>query len=333
MGLFSRFEDKAESVIEGSAARGKGGIEPVKLAKRAFKEMQREKMVGVGQEYAPTLYNVLISPEDDARMSGYYPSMAGEIETYLSGKAKTVGLVFDCPPLVRFIVDDGLKRGRFDIIAESVSPAIIADLREEEMEHYGIKRPKPTYDEAAYQAPYESGPMTKVEPGFDPLSDPAQEYRPDYEPQPAAPAAQDTPERPQRQKGERTYPPTEIPSQPDAESEPAPSAADVEKTVFVGAPVPAQPQAALYDYASKARHIISGPRAIIGRGSACDVIVSDPSVSRHHAEILHDEAGWLIRDTGSTNGTSVNGSRTSQSPIYPGDVISLGTAELEFQEA
>ena len=37
MGFFSRFEDRAEGMIEGSS--GRGGIEPVKLAKRAAKEM------------------------------------------------------------------------------------------------------------------------------------------------------------------------------------------------------------------------------------------------------------------------------------------------------
>ncbi len=142
MGLFSRFEDKAEDLIEGSGSSKYGGIEPVKLAKRAYKEMQREKMVGVGHEYAPTLYNVLVSPQDDQRMSGMYPSLAGEIETYLTGRAESSGLVFDCPPLVRFIVDEGLKAGRFDIIAESVSPSIIEELRREEMEHYGIQEHK-----------------------------------------------------------------------------------------------------------------------------------------------------------------------------------------------
>ena len=143
MGIFSRFENKAEDVIEGSGGRGRGGIEPVKLAKRACKEMEHEKMIGVGHEYAPTLYNILVSPEDDAAMSGYYPSLAGEIETYLTGQGAQRGLVFDCPPLARFIVDDGLRRGKFDIIAESVSPAIIAELRHEEMVRYGIE---PDYD-------------------------------------------------------------------------------------------------------------------------------------------------------------------------------------------
>lgn len=53
MGIFSRFENKAEDVIEGSGGRGRGGIEPVKLAKRACKEMEHEKMIGVGTSMRP----------------------------------------------------------------------------------------------------------------------------------------------------------------------------------------------------------------------------------------------------------------------------------------
>ena len=159
MGLFSKFESKAEDVIEGSGG-GRGGIEPVKLAKRAAKEMERGKMTGVGHEYAPTLYNILVSPEDDERMSGYYPSLAGEVETYLQSRAEQSGLTLDCPPLVRFITDDALKHGRFDIIAESVSPAIIEELRHEEMVRYGIeKEPAPP-----------AGQPAPGQPGFDPFA-------------------------------------------------------------------------------------------------------------------------------------------------------------------
>ena len=77
MGMFSRFENKAEDFIEGSGGRGRGGIEPVKLAKRASKEMEREKMVGVGHEYAPTLYNILLSPEKSRPTSRAKESSAG----------------------------------------------------------------------------------------------------------------------------------------------------------------------------------------------------------------------------------------------------------------
>ena len=50
----------------------------------------------------------VLSPDDDERLFGYYPTLAGETETYLSAKAAQDGLVMDGEPLVRFIVDDGL---------------------------------------------------------------------------------------------------------------------------------------------------------------------------------------------------------------------------------
>lgn len=330
MGIFSRFENKAEDVIEGSGGRGRGGIEPVKLAKRACKEMEHEKMIGVGHEYAPTLYNILVSPEDDAAMSGYYPSLAGEIETYLTGQGAQRGLVFDCPPLARFIVDDGLRRGKFDIIAESVSPAIIAELRHEEMVRYGIE---PDYDNldnfdfdrsqshSRNQQP--QGADFPADDGFagepfasdfdEPLFD-APAPMPSGTPAPGPDAfANDVVDN----------------ATDDAVSDAAP--AD-QRTVILNEPMPQQPQAVLYNLKTQRVYQLRDDRTVVGRDTNCDVIIGDPSVSRHHAEVLHNDSGWLIRDTGSTNGMIVNGIATTQSRIYDGDIIDLGTTQLEFQE-
>lgn len=330
MGIFSRFENKAEDVIEGSGGRGRGGIEPVKLAKRACKEMEHEKMIGVGHEYAPTLYNILVSPEDDAAMSGYYPSLAGEIETYLTGQGAQRGLVFDCPPLARFIVDDGLRRGKFDIIAESVNPAIIAELRHEEMVRYGIE---PDYDNldnfdfdrsqshSRNQQP--QGADFPADDGFagepfasdfdEPLFD-APAPMPSGTPAPGPDAfANDVVDN----------------TTDDAVSDAAP--AD-QRTVILNEPMPQQPQAVLYNLKTQRVYQLRDDRTVVGRDTNCDVIIGDPSVSRHHAEVLHNDSGWLIRDTGSTNGMIVNGIATTQSRIYDGDIIDLGTTQLEFQE-
>ena len=256
-------------------------------------------MVGVGHEYAPTLYNVLVSPDDDERMSGYYPSLAGEVETYLTSAADRGGFVFDCPPLVRFIVDDGLKRGKFDIIAESVSPAIISELRHEEMVHYGIEEDIPM----ANSYSYEDSPRGYEEPTA-------------YEPHPAAEPA-------------RVYPPTNAP-EPEPYTPPQ-AAQDInsERTTVIATP---QLHAALFNYTTQQHTVLTKERTIIGREKSCDVVIPDPSVSRRHAEILHNESGWLIRDTGSTNGLSVNGVATAQARVYNGDVINLGRTKLEFQE-
>lgn len=139
MGIFSRFEGRVEDTFEGAANRMTNApISPVQIAKKAEKQMRREKMVGAGKQYAPTLYTVLVNVEDDQRLFGYYPTLAGETETYLAAKAMDEGLVMDGQPLVRFIADDGLKRGKFEVIAEMVAAQIISQLREEEMERYGL---------------------------------------------------------------------------------------------------------------------------------------------------------------------------------------------------
>ena len=139
MGFLSRFEGRMEDTFEGAADKMfDAPISPVQIAKKAEKQMRREKMVGAGKQYAPTLYTVLVNPDDDRRLMGYYPTLAGETETYLTAKASEQGLVMDGQPLVRFIVDEDLKHGKFDIIAEAVAAPIIAQLRAGEMHRYGL---------------------------------------------------------------------------------------------------------------------------------------------------------------------------------------------------
>lgn len=139
MGLFSRFEGKMEDTFEGAADKlSSSPISPVQIVKKAEKQMRREKMVSAGKQYAPTLYTVLVNPDDDQRLFGFYPTLAGETETRLTASAAADGLFMDGEPLVRFIVDESLKHGKFDIIAECVSAPIIAQLRAEEMQRYGM---------------------------------------------------------------------------------------------------------------------------------------------------------------------------------------------------
>ncbi len=150
MGIFSKFEGKMEDTFEGTADKMfDAPISPVQIAKKAEKQMRREKMVGAGKQYAPTLYTVLVNPDDDRRLFGYYPTLAGETETYLAAKASEQGLTMDGQPLVRFIVDEGLKHGKFDVIAEAVAAPIISQLRNEEMQRYGLGGANTGYGAAA----------------------------------------------------------------------------------------------------------------------------------------------------------------------------------------
>ena len=53
---------------------------------------------------------------------------------------------------------------------------------------------------------------------------------------------------------------------------------------------------------------------VIGRGAECDVVIKDPKASRRHCQLTRAEAGFILEDLKSRNGTSVNGERI-QSPV------------------
>jgi hypothetical protein len=63
----------------------------------------------------------------------------------------------------------------------------------------------------------------------------------------------------------------------------------------------------------------------IGRSIECDCVVTDPSVSRRHAQLRRAGENWLLRDLGSSNGTRLNGMRvTEEVEVRPGDQLSMG---------
>lgn len=68
---------------------------------------------------------------------------------------------------------------------------------------------------------------------------------------------------------------------------------------------------------------------LVGRHDSCDVVLSDPSVSRRHARLVFRDARWIVVDLGSTNGTEVNGARVGRCEIRPGDRLVLGCARLK----
>ncbi len=70
----------------------------------------------------------------------------------------------------------------------------------------------------------------------------------------------------------------------------------------------------------------------LGRGLSNDIILEDTRVSRHHAQLRYKTRRFWLTDLGSTNGTFINGERTTEAALRDGDVISLGGLELTFRE-
>ena len=69
----------------------------------------------------------------------------------------------------------------------------------------------------------------------------------------------------------------------------------------------------------------------LGRAHDCSVPIKDRFLSRRHAEIVHDDGAWILRDCGSVNGTLLNGVRVlAPQALRPGDRIGLGDSEVVF---
>jgi predicted component of type VI protein secretion system len=63
----------------------------------------------------------------------------------------------------------------------------------------------------------------------------------------------------------------------------------------------------------------------LGRDISNDIVINDAEVSRHHARIYRQAGGFVLEDTGSTNGTFVNGQRLmGPHMLRPGEMILLG---------
>lgn len=70
----------------------------------------------------------------------------------------------------------------------------------------------------------------------------------------------------------------------------------------------------------------------IGRRLDNHLVLSDPRVSRNHAQLRSSRGNYVIFDLNSTGGTYVNGQRITQQILKPGDVISLAGVPIIYGE-
>jgi hypothetical protein len=76
---------------------------------------------------------------------------------------------------------------------------------------------------------------------------------------------------------------------------------------------------------------IEADAVVIGRMPECTVVLSDPNVSRRHAEVVRVEDNFVVRDLGSTNGTKLNGVPLAEGYLRSGDAITVGSTTLVFE--
>jgi hypothetical protein len=68
----------------------------------------------------------------------------------------------------------------------------------------------------------------------------------------------------------------------------------------------------------------------VGRSQECDIVVSDPNVSRKHARLSRADNGFVVEDLGSTNGTLLDGAPIDRERIESGDELTFGQTTARF---
>ncbi len=91
---------------------------------------------------------------------------------------------------------------------------------------------------------------------------------------------------------------------------------------------------------TRAAALIMGDRHIplveavtnLGRHRSNHLIIDDPRVSRHHAQIRLRGGEYVLFDLGSRGGTTVNGQRVREAVLRSGDVIALSGCQIIYVE-
>ncbi len=96
---------------------------------------------------------------------------------------------------------------------------------------------------------------------------------------------------------------------------------------------PPEPLALGFRHGSEERSFVLGGTATVTAGRAPDnhLVLADPSVSRHHAELRGADGRWVVVDRGSTNGVRLNGERVERAPLAAGDRLDLGSVTLQVR--
>jgi type II secretory pathway predicted ATPase ExeA len=88
----------------------------------------------------------------------------------------------------------------------------------------------------------------------------------------------------------------------------------------------------LYQDKLVAEFRLSKGRAIIGRTPDNDVQIQSRFVSRHHAQVVSDQAQSVVEDLNSTNGVFIRSQRVKQRVLSDGDIIQIGEHKLLYRD-
>src|SRR5688572_11619317 len=86
--------------------------------------------------------------------------------------------------------------------------------------------------------------------------------------------------------------------------------------------------------ADAGRQIVTNEdRVGVGTAPACDLVLSDPQVSRFHLELRRAPGGIEVIDHRSTNGTFAGAVRIQTAVVAPGTILSIGSSQIRVIDA
>ncbi len=319
MNVFDAFEDKVSHLFGDVNNAQMLPVSFKKIAQTAVRKMKDNIIEVDGTPVAPVLYTILVSSGDDATMRSSYSALCNETADFLKKKSREKGYYLSGRPLVRFMVDPSLKKGKFAVFAEAVDTQRLETLRSEEMAFLNNSN---TLGGAAQKATADDAPHFEGD-------DAGLGFVPDEIPTSDSGDSQ----------ASASHFATPVNVQPAPAPAPAVVAPPTQKRPFVNNQVPSRsinqtPKVStcmLIDRAS-GRTYTTTETTIIGRQRQGDnIVLNDTNVSRQHAQISHKGANWYLEDLGSTNGCQVNGVDVEVAQLHTGDLLTLGITNLEVR--
>jgi pSer/pThr/pTyr-binding forkhead associated (FHA) protein len=76
------------------------------------------------------------------------------------------------------------------------------------------------------------------------------------------------------------------------------------------------------------RYLLDKEITTAGRGPDSDIFLDDVTVSRRHATFTRTDAGFVVEDVGSLNGTYLNRERIEKATVGNGDEVQIGKFRL-----
>ncbi|MQA77745.1 MAG: DUF2662 domain-containing protein [Streptosporangiales bacterium] len=365
--VWSRFERRLEGLVEGAFARAfKSELQPVEVARALAREVDdRAAIIGKGRVLVPNDFVVEIGETDHSRLSVYSDSLGSELATVVSEHAKEEGYHLVGRVQVRFRHADDLRTGVFRV-RSGVQPtgrtphSVPAFEQHPQQQGY---QPPPEPPQQGYQDPqyapqgYQDPPYAQQgypdqpypdpnypDPNYPPHGYQDQHYDPHQgqqgyaDPQYYQHADPNYPGQgyPDPGYGHQGYPPVPVPhelpepySQPPPEPYPHAGYTEDERTRVT--PLRPRQQAHLETPDGTVVGWLTGPVNVVGRGSESDVKITDPGISRRHAEIRLEGNEYIVTDLGSTNGTIVDGRPVRRASLYDGSSIQFGRTTVTFR--